>query len=56
MKTSERLQVGDTVRLKSGGPDMKVVSPEVGFVYVTHAGLKDKPDSFPVHSLEKISN
>lgn len=31
---NKRLQIGDIVRLKSGGPDMKVVAPEVEVVHV----------------------
>jgi uncharacterized protein YodC (DUF2158 family) len=56
MKTRDTLQVGDIVRLKSGGPDMKIVSPEVSFVYVTYEGLEGRQESFPVHSLKKISD
>jgi uncharacterized protein YodC (DUF2158 family) len=53
MKAQDKLQLGDRVRLKSGGPDMKVVLPEVRFVYVTYDGLDGKHECFPIHCLKK---
>jgi uncharacterized protein YodC (DUF2158 family) len=54
MENQEPLQVGDVVRLKSGGPDMKVVSPEVKSVYVAYEGCGKGQESFPVTSLRKV--
>jgi uncharacterized protein YodC (DUF2158 family) len=51
------LREGDLVRLKSGGPAMRVINPQgaVGEVWcVWMAGERQLRDAFPAAALEKI--
>lgn len=58
MATTTIFNVGDIVRLKSGGPDMAVknLPQEKGTIYVCQwfAGKKLEQGSFPADSLEKV--
>lgn len=57
MSNATTFNVGDIVKLKSGGPDMTVRSvPEKGNVYQCQwfAGKKLEQGAFPGDSLEKV--
>jgi uncharacterized protein YodC (DUF2158 family) len=59
MKKQQKFQVGDVVKLKSGGPDMTVKSCHAGDDYEIYdcqwfAGKKLEAGRFPADSLEPV--
>jgi uncharacterized protein YodC (DUF2158 family) len=58
MANATKFNVGDTVKLKSGGPDMSVKSipdaPHTTYVCQWFAGKKLEQGAFPADSLEKV--